>query len=324
MMTTAIPKDITETDYLTSQYKADLSLQGARGAWKGADFINSLKDKREVWYDGEKIDVTTHPSFTGLLKNLAGLYDLQYRDGFSQKMLWQSERTGNPVSYSYLAPENHADLEKKWTNSHIWTEQSYGQLTRIPDFMANVIVGLYDFRKQLGKVDLQFERNAERYYHYCREHDICVTHALGDPQIDRSSSPVEHPDYALRVIERRDDGIVVKGAKQLATLAPYSHEALIYLSPAFYAREKPEYVAWFSLPMDTQGLKLLCRESHSEITNQFRHSFSANYDEQDCIMFFDNVFIPMNRVFLLQDTEVAAKGFHEINKWSLYVGQVGS
>lgn len=199
---------------------------------------------------------------------------------------------------------------------------SHGQLPRIPDFMANVVVGLYDFRFELGKVNPQYTENVEKYYKYCRENDICLTHALGDPQIDRSSSPKDHDEYALRVIERRDDGIVVHGAKQLATLAPFCHEALIYLSPAFYMRESPEHVAWFSVPIDAEGLKLLCRESHSESTNGFSHDFSSNYDEQDAMLFFDHVFIPMNRVFLLEDSSTAAKGFHEINKWSLYVGQI--
>lgn len=303
-------------------YRAELSTASATGAWRGADFVESLRDGREVWYDGERVDVTRHLSFVGVLETLSALYDLQHSAEFRDRMLWRSPECGNLVSYSYLAPRTAEEMNRKWHNSHIWMERSHGQLARVPDFMANVLVGLYDFREELARVNPQFGENAERYYRYCREHDLALTHALGDPQIDRSASPVDHPEYALRVVDRRADGIVVHGAKQLATLAPYCHEALIYLSPAFYARERPEYVAWFAVPIATPGLRLLCRESHGETSNRFARAFSSRFDEQDAMLFFDNVFVPSARVFLLEDTATAARGFHQLMKWSLYVGQI--
>lgn len=303
-------------------YRAELSTAEAAGAWRGDDYIESLRDDREVWYDGERVDVTRHPSFVGLLRTLASLYDLQHTSGVRDEMLWRSPLSGNHVSYSYLAPRTGDELNRKWCNSHIWMERSHGQLARVPDFMANVTVGLWDFRHELGKINPEFEENAERYYHYCREHDLALTHALGDPQIDRSASPVDHPEHALRVVERRTDGIVVRGAKQLATLAPYCHEALIYLSPSFYARERPDLVAWFAVPISLKGLKLLCRESHGLSAGSFQHAFSSRFDEQDSMLFFDDVFVPMRRVFLLDDTGTAARGFHRLNRWSLYVGQI--
>ncbi|ACA86303.1 4-hydroxyphenylacetate 3-hydroxylase N-terminal domain-containing protein [Shewanella woodyi] len=321
-MNKTIPKLEAMDDFCTLDYKLQLCRSAAKGAWTGARYIESLKDGRQVWYDGEVIDVTRHPSFQGLLMALAELYDKQRLENNSADMLTELDDGSLQVSASYIVPSTREELDKKWRNSHKWMQLSYGQLPRVPDFMANVVVGLYDFRHELGKVDPQFEKNAEDYYHYCREHDICLTHALGDPQIDRSASPVENPDHALRVVKRTKEGIVVHGAKQLATLAPYCHEALIYLSPAFYMRESPEFVAWFSVPMNAPGLKFLCRESHVGTSNGFRHAFSQSYDEQDSMLFFDHVFIPMNRVFLLENTEVAAKGFHELNKWSLYVGQI--
>lgn len=292
------------------------------GAWRGSDYVQSLRDGRGVFYDGERIDVTRHPSFAGLLSSLAAMYDRQHEPAFRDDMLWRSGDTGNLVSYSYLAPRTRADLDRKWRNSQLWMRHTNGQLPRVPDFMANVVVGLYDFRGELGKVNPVFAANAAAYYHYCREHDICLTHALGDPQIDRSSSPAEHPELALRVVERRDDGIVVRGAKQLASLAPFAHEVLVYLSPANYLRENPDYVAWFAVPLAAPGLTVLCREAHGPCGTGFDHRLASRYDEQDAMLFFDDVFVPIERVFLLEDTATAVRGFHEINKWSLYVGQI--
>jgi aromatic ring hydroxylase len=174
----------------------------------------------------------------------------------------------------------------------------------------------------LGKIDPQFARNAEDYYTYCREHDIALTHAIGDPQIDRSASLADYPDNALRIVERRADGVVVRGAKQLATLAPYCHEVMVYMSPAFFMRSAPEYVIWFALPIATPNLRLMCRESQTEHYNQFRHDFSSRYDEQDAMLFFDDVFIPNHRIFLLGDCQAAATGFARISAWALHVGQI--
>ncbi|MFI6561184.1 4-hydroxyphenylacetate 3-hydroxylase N-terminal domain-containing protein [Streptomyces sp. NPDC050534] len=288
------------------------------GAWRGPEYVASLKDEREVWCDGRRVDVTGDPAFRPMLSTLAGLYDAQHEPGRAQQMLHRSDTSGNLVSLSYLAPTDRDELSRKWTNSHRWAEASYGQLSRVPDFMSNVVVGLYDFRHELAKVDPEFGRNAENYYHYCRENDLALTHGLGDPQIDRSATPADRPELGLRVIRRDADGIVVRGAKQIATLAPYAHEVLIYLSPANYLREDPSYVCWFAAPLATPGLRVLCRKSYTDGCD----GLSAHYDEQDAMLVFDDVFIPMNRVFLLEDSATAVRGFGELNKWSLYTGQL--
>ncbi|MFD7449598.1 4-hydroxyphenylacetate 3-hydroxylase N-terminal domain-containing protein [Kitasatospora sp. NPDC059827] len=288
------------------------------GAWRGQDFIRSIDDGREVWSDGRRVDVVGDPRFRPMLDSLAALYDLQHAPEHSAEMLWRSELSGRPVSLSYLAPRTREELDRKWRNSRRWAEASHGQLSRLPDFMANVVVGLYHFRSQLAQVHPEFGRNAERYYHWCRENDIALTHGLGDPQIDRSSTPMERPEIGLRVVKRDADGIVVRGAKQIATLAPYAHEVLIYLSPANYLREDPSYVCWFGIPLATPGLRILCRRSYAEGSG----GLAARLDEQDAMLVFDDVFVPRSRVFLLDDAGVAARGFHELNRWSLYTGQL--
>jgi len=287
------------------------------GAWRGSEYIASLKDDREIWCEGRRVDVTGDPEFTPMLTTLAGLYDAQHLPDRAGQMLYRSETTGNPVSLSYLAPADRDALGRKWANSHRWAEASHGQLSRIPDFMSNVVVGLYDFRHQLAEVDPRFASNAENYYHYARENDLTLTHGLGDPQIDRSATPAQRPELGLRVVRRGADGIVVRGAKQIATLAPYAHEVLIYLSPANYLREDPSYVCWFSAPLALPGLRVLCRSSYTG-----SGGLAGRYDEQDAMLVFDDVFVPMDRVFLLDDSQTAVRGFAELNKWSLYTGQI--
>lgn len=308
--------------FVNSANKSALSLEGATGAWTGRDYRESLRDGRSVWYDGEEIDVCSHPRFTGVLETLQSLYDTQYLEANLDTTTYVSELTGNRVSYSYLAPTTREELTTKWKNSHFWMSESLGLMPRLPDFMSNVVVGLYDYKAHAGSVDPLYEKNIERYFEYCREHDVSITHAIGDPQIDRSGSLEDNPEFALRVVEIQAEGIVVNGAKQLATLAPYCHEALIYLSPSFAKRKDPSYVGWFAAPMATKGLKILCRESHCKDSGGHEHRLSNHYDEQDAMLFFDNVFIPMERVFLLNDADTAFKGFFRLNAWALYIGQI--
>jgi 4-hydroxyphenylacetate 3-monooxygenase len=295
-----------------------LDTSRAQGALTGERYIDSLRDGREVWLNGERVDVTTHPAFAGLLGELARLYDLQHTDAYRDVMTFVSPTTGNRVSYSYLLPRTPADLQAKRRNTEVWMEESWGQLGRAPDFCSNIVVGIYDFREDLATNDPRFGRNAVAYHHYCQEHDIALTHMLGDPQIDRTKSPLQDPDLALRIVRETADGIVVRGAKQLATLGPLAQEALVYLSASFALREDPAFVQWFAIPLNAPGIKILCREPFSLHTGTYGHPFASRYDEMDAMVFFDDVLVPWERVFLLRDGPLARRGLGRIMPWAGY------
>lgn len=303
-----------------AQSHPEAAQQPAQGIWTGARLLDSLRDRRTVWHEGARIEVTDHPNFRPPLACLARLQDLQHTSPMRESVT-ELSAGGLRTSLSYALPQSRADLERKAEASHAWMAATHGLMPRLPDFMSNVMVGLWDFRDRLAQIDPRFAENVEGYYAYCRDNDILLTHAIGDPQMDRSVSVRENPDMALRVVQRSADGIVVRGAKQLATLAPYCHDALVYLSPTYARRDLPEHVCWFSVPMNAPGLSILARGSMAG-----RHDgpseLADRYEEQDAMMFFDDVFIPFERVFLLDDAEAALEGFWHLNKWSLYVGQI--
>lgn len=298
----------------------EASSQQAQGIWTSDRLLNSLRDGRRVWHEGELVDVTEHPNMLPPLRFLAELQDLQHDEPMATAVTEQSSN-GPRTSKSYSLPYTKEILEEKFTATHRWMAATNGLMPRHPDFMANVMVGLWDYRSRLADVDVRFAENVEGYFQYCKDNDLILTHAIGDPQMDRSVSVKENPDMALRVVQRDSDGIVVRGAKQLATMAPYAHDALIYMSPTYARRELAEHVCWFSVPMNAPGLSVYTRPSmagrkagSSELADRF--------DEQDAMMFFDDVFIPFERVFLLDDAETAVEGFWNLNKWSLYAGQI--
>ena len=288
-----------------------LNTTSAQGAMTGARFIESLKDGRQVWLDGEEVpDVTAHPAFTGMVHELARIYDLQHTGDHRDQMTFISAETGNPCSVSWLLPRSEDDLKRKRRNSEIWNEQSWGQLGRSPDVMAPYIIMLYNMRDAIGAIEnphCDFGENVTNYYRYCTENDLFLTHALGDPQVDRSEQPqneqraVLEEEVALHVVEETSQGIIVNGAKQLATAAPISNETYVSLSATFVRRADPRFVLSFSIPTDSPGLKILCREPVSQWVGSFGHPLGALYDEQDAMLFFDNVLVPWDRVFMLYD-----------------------
>lgn len=289
------------------------------GALTGERYKESLRDGREVWLDGKRIDdVTTHPAFKGTVDRLAELYDMQHSVELRDVMTCVSEETGTRISKSYLLPRTREQLNEKYRNSQAWMRNSWGQLGRSPDYMANVVVGLYDFREELEANRAGFGQNAVNYHRHCAENDIALTHAIGDPQIDRSKTVLDDPDLGLRIIDENEHGLVVRGAKQLATLAPLSNEVLCYLSASFAQRGAEEFVMWFALPMNAPGLKTLCREPLGDHQHGHSHPFARQYDEQDAMLFFDDVLIPWERVFLLHDGPLALRGLRRITPWSAY------
>ena len=288
-----------------------LETSEALGAMTGRRFIDSLRDGREVWLDGERVpDVTTHPAMTGMVHELARIYDLQHSSEFGEQMTFVSPDTGNRCSLSWQLPTSSEDLKLKRRNSEIWNGQSLGQLGRSPDILAPHIITLYNSRDALAAVKndrCDFGENITNYHRLCMENDLFLTHALGDPQVDRSEQPqneqraILEEDIALHVVEETNEGVIVHGAKQLATAAPISNETYVSLSATFVRRADPRFVLAFSIPTSSSGLKILCREPVSQFPGSFGHPLGALYDEQDSMLFFENVLVPWDRLFMLYE-----------------------
>ena len=104
------------------------------GALNGRRYIESLRDGREVWVAGERVkDVTTHPIFAGICREMARIYDMQHAPETMNQMTFVNEN-GVRVSYSYLEPKSYDDLLLRRRNAEIWAQESFGMMGRYPDF----------------------------------------------------------------------------------------------------------------------------------------------------------------------------------------------
>jgi aromatic ring hydroxylase len=266
---------------------------------RGEEFLESLRDGRRVWLRGELVkDVTAHPGLTGCARSVAAVYDLQHVPAHQELLTMTSPVSGQRVSLAYLLPHSVEDLTRQRKMYEFLVRRTGGVAARLPQHLATVILGLQDVRDLLAEENPDFAGNVTRYFEHCRENDLSIATIFNDPFHHRSH-PESKQEY-LRVVERRPDGIVVRGAKGVGTAAPYANEILCLTQPR--PNLQPEEVVYFAAPVNSQGLQLICREPLTP-PNPEDHPISPNWDEMDAMVLFDNVFIPWDRVFYLRQTQ---------------------
>jgi 4-hydroxyphenylacetate 3-monooxygenase len=275
------------------------------GARTGQQYLAGLRDGREVWLNGERVeDVTAHPELAAAARAVADLYDLQHTA--AADCLARDPESGQPVNVSLLIPRSRADLEHRHRAFERIARRTVGLMGRSPDYVNVTLAGFagrWDVWARNGN-----ERGAEnlvRYHRECVRRDPCLTHALIHPTVDKALPDVAAGGgtVALHKVADTDKGILVRGARALATLAPFADEIFVYPGQPIPKDAKP-YALAFAIPMNTPGLKVLCRDSFASRRPPFDHPFASRFDEQDAVIIFDDVEVPAERVFLDGDPEV--------------------
>jgi len=279
------------------------------GIRTGKELLDSLDDGREVWLDGERItDLTGDQRLSGAAYTMAELYDMQHRSDLVETMTYASPTTGDRVGMSYIEPKSVDDLKRRRKMVSVWMEATCGFFGRSPDFMNIHTTGFASAHEVFGARDEKFGRNIRAYYEHARENDIAMTHTLVNPQVDRSL-PVEKQskDLAAKIVKETDEGIVIKGARMVATLAVYANDLMVM--PSNYLQNSEDampYAFGFNVPVGTKGLRVICRPStvHRDPGSWLDNPLSSRFDETDAMIIFDNVLVPWERVFIHRDPEM--------------------
>ncbi|WP_171731144.1 MULTISPECIES: 4-hydroxyphenylacetate 3-hydroxylase N-terminal domain-containing protein [Vibrio] len=252
------------------------------------DYLNSLNDGREIYLQGERINnIAEHAKLKESACFFANLFQMIHGDPGNFIYEPSLERS---ICLHYYKPRTREELQLKTDYFKKVACYGGGFLARTPDFLASLITSWDAAAEQFGSA----EQNVKEFYRDCIDRNLCLTHAISDPPTDRYLNKKN----ALRKVASHSDGIVVSGVKMLATYAPYSDEIVVY--PYKPVTEKERALA-FSIPLNTAGLKLICRPTHSS-----NHSaLASKADEMDCLCIFDEVFVPANRVFIDGDIELA-------------------
>jgi 4-hydroxyphenylacetate 3-monooxygenase len=293
----------------------------------GEQYLVGIRDNREVWLDGERVaDVTTHPKLARMAKTVAAIYDLQHDPALRDQMTFASPTSGEPVALSYMVPRSQEDLMRRKGALEIIAQSVSGMLGRTPDYVNICVTAARQMAHVYGKNDSRFGDNIVAYHEYVRENDLCLTHTFGHPQVNRSVaiSELADPYIAVGIVDTTDEGVIVSGAKLLATLAPFSDEIFspVYRPLREDAPGDEMYCIGFSIPVNTRGLKFICRQAYDGGQSLYDYPLSGQFDEMDCLAVFDNVLIPWDRVFSYRDVALGNEAVQKITLWRSYMQQV--
>jgi 4-hydroxyphenylacetate 3-monooxygenase oxygenase component len=271
------------------------------GARSGSDFRKSLASREpQVYLNGRLVkSVVDEPVFQGPIQSIADQYDLQLKDEYREIMTYPSPTTGDPVSTSFLVPHSKAELTKQRQHFKLRADQTFGIMGRAPDFM-NALVTVYALNAdRFAAIKPEFAQNLRNYYEHVREEDLFLTHMLINPQIDRSKTSAQQEDPYLHLgkVRETDEGIIVRGAKMLGTMAPLTEELMVFPFGGVAPGDE-NYALAFWLPNDAPGLRFICRETVAPTPRGvFDHPLSSRFEEMDCIAVFNDVLVPWECIF---------------------------
>ena len=268
------------------------------------EFLESLRDGREIWIYGERVkDVTTHPAFRNTVRMLARLYDALHderksmlctRDRHRQRRL-HAQVLSRPRAMSKKwsaratrSPNGRASPTAGWAAARTTRPRSWPRSARTPDFYT------------------PFEDNARRWYKKVQEEVTFVNHAIVNPPVDRNKQLEEVRDVYMHVEKETDAGLIVSGAKVVATTSTLTHYNFIANNGALPIKTK-DFAFVCIVPTDAPGVKLFCRPSYemtaAAMGSPFDYPLSSRLDENDSIIVFDKVFVPCENVFAYGDID---------------------
>jgi 4-hydroxyphenylacetate 3-monooxygenase len=283
------------------------------GARTGQEYIDRLAYTRpSVELNGETVEgpIPEHPALAGIVRTYAELFDLQHDPELRDVLTYESPTSGDRVGTSFLVPRNAEDLQRRRAGFKAWADYSLGFLGRTGDYLNSSLMALSEASEWFAQADSSFGDNIRAYYERVREEDLLTTHTLIPPQANRAVGPGQQVDgraLGAHVVSQDDNGIVIRGARMLATIGPIADELLVF--PSTILRGTPDdepYSFAFAVACDAPGLHFICREN---IDYGRAHPLGGRFDEIDAVVVFDDVHIAWERVFMLGHPELC-NGFY--------------
>jgi 4-hydroxyphenylacetate 3-monooxygenase len=279
----------------------------------GQDHIESLQDGRDVYIDGARVaDVTAHNAFRNSIRTVAALYDFQAKPGVSDTLTFASPDTGRRVNRCWQLPESYAELVERRRALEAWAELHFGFMGRSPDHVASCIGGMVMGLELFEAHDRKRATALRDYYRFARDNDLFLTYVIINPQADRSKSAHAQadPNLAASVVDEDTEGLTIRGAKMLATSSIMANEVFVTCIQPLVPGDERQAVS-FAVPMNIKGLRVLSRKSYEKsAVSRFDNPLSSQFDENDAVLYFDDVKVPWERVFVNQDIEMTLKQFH--------------
>jgi 4-hydroxyphenylacetate 3-monooxygenase len=279
----------------------------------GAEHIKSLKDGRTVYIDGKLVgDVTEHVAFRNSVKSAAMLYDFQARPENIELMTFEPNGANRRVNRAWQMPRNYAEMVQRRKAMQAWAQLSYGFMGRSPDHLASAIVGQTMGIEVFEKHGAARAKALKDYYEEASRNDYFLTYVIINPQAERGKDWGEQSeDLVARIVDEDAGGITIRGAKMLGTSSIMANEVFVAnLQPLKPGEEALAFSC--ALPMNAKGLRVLSRKSYeAAAVSVFDNPLSSRFDENDALIYFDDVKVPWERVFVHRDPDMCRAQFHD-------------
>ncbi|WP_042477018.1 4-hydroxyphenylacetate 3-monooxygenase, oxygenase component [Bacillus ndiopicus] len=267
--------------------------------------------------DGEKVEgkVSEHPAFQGVMCSQAKLFDRQHEEDFIDKLTYVSPTSLERVGMSFRQVLTAEDLKKRRLAAREWALCTHGFMGRSPDYMNTTLMALASAADYLKGKPNCFPEHLQQFYEFAREQDLTMTHTFIEPQVNRKQYYIEDDEttIAAKIVDKTSQGLVIRGARLLATQGGMTDELLVLSSISFDL----ERSFGFSIPSNAPGLKFYCRQSFVDNTSVFDYPLSSRFEEMDAVVVFDDVVVPWERVFYYENLEVASQ-FMNISGFQAY------
>ncbi|MGE0294547.1 MAG: 4-hydroxyphenylacetate 3-hydroxylase N-terminal domain-containing protein [Hyphomonadaceae bacterium] len=279
----------------------------------GKEYLASLQDDREIWIYGKRVkDVTTDPCFRNSAQSVARLYDALHAPETKDVLTCPTDTGNGGYTHSFFrATKTQQDLAASRDAIECWQRMVYGWMGRTPDYKAS-FTGIFGANPEHFA---PFGDTARSWYRKAQEQVLFLNHAIVNPPVDRNRPVDEVEDVFVHAVKETDAGIVVRGAKVVATGSALT-QANFCASNRGTLRKR-EYALAFFAPMTTPGVKLICRHSYelaaAATGSPFDYPLSSRLDENDAILVFDNAFIPWENVFFYGEVDRADKLLQNAN-----------
>jgi 4-hydroxyphenylacetate 3-monooxygenase len=279
----------------------------------GADHIRSLRDGRTVYIDGKLAgDVTEHPAFRNAVRSAAALYDFQSAPENIELMTFAPNGTDRRINRAWQMPRSHEEFVARRKALQAWAALSGGFMGRSPDHVASCFVGQRMGIEVFRRHGAARARALADYFEEASRNDYFLTYVIINPQAERAKDWGDQAEgLVARIVDEDAGGITIRGAKMLGTSAIMANEVLVANMQPLKAGEE-DLAFSCALPMNAKGLRVLSRKSYeAAAVSLFDNPISSRFDENDALMYFDDVKVPWERVFIHRDTDMCRAQFHD-------------
>lgn len=273
------------------------------------EYIDSIKKMNfNAYILGEKVNnPVEHPLIRPSLNAVSMTYELAEDPQFQELMTAVSNVTGKKINRFTHTHQSTQDLIDKVKMQRLLGQKTATCFQRCVgmDAINALSITTYEMDQELGT---EYNKRFTDFLKYVQDNDLVCDGAMTDPKGDRSRRPHQQAekDVFVHVVNELQEGIVVRGAKCHQTGALNSHE-IIVMPTMSMKKEDADFAISFAVPSDSTGITYILGRQPSD-TRKLEGTFDVgniNYGGQECIVFFDNVFVPWERVFMYKEYKYA-------------------